>query len=685
MRILTLIGLTGLGAANMIDVIEDYKAPPTNCVYGCDDWKNINSSYWKDGKVPTNAGNHCAQPGAVVNDYHLGAWCVCAPRNATDGETDESLPPASWDFLGNFRCETDKKQFGDTPPPGFLYDTQPGLTGSLYYKDKITLTECESLCHNNLTNCDFVSWGNGGWCYVSEWCQNQVASGSYQTYNDGAKPVPPAPTPEPTKRGYCTSLMGVPEQINIQIASPNSVVLSFVTFESATPKSPPTAMVNSTTTTFTGVTHNHTTHAGDRVYFMHFILVDNLQPKQMYTYKVKSGSPAAQWSAEYTFRAPHDEGETKVNIYGDLGIYWWNSLEWLQKDCLEGESDLIIHMGDHAYNEGQDDEKRGDSYMNGFQPVLSQCSWLPNVGNHEFYDGADIQRYLDSTWEQYQLPRSTATSALGYLLSTASHNGAGLQSSTPSGTSRYFSVDIGLFHFIALDLNIYYNTDVCGDPCRKAQLAWLEQDLIAANKNRESKPWVIAFSHFPLFCTGCNVDNLAAYYDSEEAEHFGINNKTESQAWGRSAAHLDLLKKKGYKDQSTGVSSAQTIKELHPLFEKYGLDMYLAGHWHYYESLFPSMPGNSSCLPCAVPTQQNFNEPNTTVHVTTGNAGPPGPNSFVDPIPASRFRSTEYGYGRLTAHNKTHLTYTQFLNSNGTEQDSFTIYQPNHGPFSLKK
>lgn len=33
------------------------------------------------------------------------------------------------------------------------------------------------------------------------------------------------------KWDYCTSAFGVPEQINVQIADPGSVVVSFVTFE----------------------------------------------------------------------------------------------------------------------------------------------------------------------------------------------------------------------------------------------------------------------------------------------------------------------------------------------------------------------------------------------------------------------------------------------------------------------
>jgi hypothetical protein len=44
-------------------------------------------------------------------------------------------------------------------------------------------------------------------------------------------------------------------------------------------------------------------------------------------------------------------------------VYSWNNMANLQKDTTDGTADLVIHMGDHAYNEGMDDERRADGYM----------------------------------------------------------------------------------------------------------------------------------------------------------------------------------------------------------------------------------------------------------------------------------------------------------------------------------
>ena len=89
------------------------------------------------------------------------------------------------------------------------------------------------------------------------------------------------------KWGYCTSKELVPEQVNVQLAGPDSVVISWVTFGDDGKFTPPTATVNGKI--ISGVTHTHRTAAGDRTYFMHFVRVGDLEPRKTY-YSVKSGS-----------------------------------------------------------------------------------------------------------------------------------------------------------------------------------------------------------------------------------------------------------------------------------------------------------------------------------------------------------------------------------------------------------
>ena len=95
-------------------------------------------------------------------------------------------------------------------------------------------------------------------------------------------------------------------------------------------------------------------------------------------------------------------------------------------------------MGDHCYNLGMEDDRKGDAYMNALQPLLATCPWIPIIGNHEGADGDHTHRYLNQTWgEAYANPlrgsTSTATSALGHILTKGTFLGAGLHGTTSPG------------------------------------------------------------------------------------------------------------------------------------------------------------------------------------------------------------------------------------------------------------
>ena len=112
--------------------------------------------------------------------------------------------------------------------------------------------------------------------------------------------------------GYCTSADQVPEQVNIQAASPDTVVVSFVTFEGTAPPQAPFAAIQKSGSTGSpdvkrGVTHTYTTPAGNRTYYFHFVKFDGLEQSEMYDYSVKSGSEGAPWSKKYTFMSPPPE------------------------------------------------------------------------------------------------------------------------------------------------------------------------------------------------------------------------------------------------------------------------------------------------------------------------------------------------------------------------------------------
>ena len=214
----------------------------------------------------------------------------------------------------------------------------------------------------------------------------------------------------------CTAPLFVPEQINLQLANSTTVVVSFVTHEQSPPDAPPLARFGLASddgppsASLSGVSHWYqTSHLNGtppgkklkndclgpiagrkcnvRNITMHFIRFSSLEPRQKYTYQVRSGgsSRPEAWSKPYTFRAPYGSaaksaGATRVAIYGDMGNVVGNNMGNLRAGCASGAIDAVVHMGDHAYDMGGGNDYHGDAYMQAFQGVLAQCPWLPVIG-----------------------------------------------------------------------------------------------------------------------------------------------------------------------------------------------------------------------------------------------------------------------------------------------------------------
>ena len=245
-------------------------------------------------------------------------------------------------------------------------------------------------------------------------------------------------------------------QINLQFAAPGVVVASFVTFDRTfDPSSPskPEAMMapeGQEMQSVLGVSHRYDklseVYAAN--YTFHFIKFAGLKAGQRYQYKVRSGLPGGTWSATFVFRGPvssEKAAPTRWAAYGDMGHSHYNCMDNVRQDCAAGKIDAVLHMGDHAYDMGNGGDRRGDAYMNAFQPAIAGCPWIPVIGNHETNDGDNTERFLNMTfgeagYQSLSSLRSTATTALGDFLTKTTLLGAGAHSGVPSNTSQYFAV-----------------------------------------------------------------------------------------------------------------------------------------------------------------------------------------------------------------------------------------------------
>jgi hypothetical protein len=158
---------------------------------------------------------------------------------------------------------------------------------------------------------------------------------------------------------YCNPGSVAPEQINLQVASQDVVVASFVTHDKAMPSasSPPVAMFGETQASskpVNGVSHYYkqVSDSEGMNYILHFVKFDSLKPSTTYTYKVKSGADGALWSAWFNFTSLGDAtGPTRIGMYGDMGHSHFNPMANLLADCQAGSIEAIVHMGDHAYGQ----------------------------------------------------------------------------------------------------------------------------------------------------------------------------------------------------------------------------------------------------------------------------------------------------------------------------------------------
>merc|ERR1712100_349708 len=85
-----------------------------------------------------------------------------------------------------------------------------------------------------------------------------------------------------------------------------------------------------------------------------------------------------------------------------------------------------------------------------------------------------------------------------------------------SSTSRYYSEDLGLIHFAAIDFSPYYFSST-EKGWRQPQLEWLEEDLESVDRSKT--PWVVVMGHYPLYCSSITLG--AAHADMDPMDELG--------------------------------------------------------------------------------------------------------------------------------------------------------------------
>uniref|UniRef100_A0A914QEN2 Purple acid phosphatase n=1 Tax=Panagrolaimus davidi TaxID=227884 RepID=A0A914QEN2_9BILA len=390
-----------------------------------------------------------------------------------------------------------------------------------------------------------------------------------------------------------------PQQVHISLGEdPFSMVITWVTFEYA-----PTPIILYGPTIATtlrypyGHTNNFTYNNVTR--YVHTGTLSNLEPNTKYYYKVGT---IEGWSGLFnftTFPAGNDF-KFRVCCFGDLAYRHGNIILDLFDAARNGWFDMIIHVGDIAYDLHSDDcdGNCGDKFMTELEPIFSHIPYMVIAGNHE-NDHHNFSHFHN----RFRMPGEVG----------GHHN------------NQYYSFNLGAAHFFGVSTEHYGYMDEYGKAPILSQYSWLTSDLQEANKNRATRPWIIGYQHRPFYCS-----NTECHEDDEP------------------------LIRKGDHD----------IPGLEPVYISNKIDLVFCGHMHSYERFYPianlvSNGGNGydSCKD----TSSVYHNAAAPAYIVTGSAGCHTPKtSFGSPHLGSACRSDDWGYTIMSVYNHTHIHLYQW-------------------------
>ncbi|CAH2041217.1 unnamed protein product, partial [Iphiclides podalirius] len=206
-----------------------------------------------------------------------------------------------------------------------------------------------------------------------------------------------------------------------------------------------------------------------RSQWIHRVLLKDLKHDTRYVYHVGS---EYGWSEDFWFKTPPagEDWVVRAAIFGDMGNKNAHSLSYLQDEAQRGHFDVVLHVGDFAYDMHDEGARVGDQFMRQIQPLAAHVPYMACPGNHE-------EAYNFSNYRaRFSMP--------------GAHE------------SLYYSFDLGPVHFVSISTELYYFLQY-GLKVLEGQFRWLQRDLAEANKekNRRTRPWIVLYSHRPMYCS----------------------------------------------------------------------------------------------------------------------------------------------------------------------------------------
>ncbi len=296
-------------------------------------------------------------------------------------------------------------------------------------------------------------------------------------------------------------------------------------------------------------------------------LLTELAPDTDYYYSIDGNESETQrfHTAPAAGSLPED-GNTHIWILGDSGTATMTHAitgeprhageaaavrdGFLRYNAAQGAAepiDLLLMLGDNAYNEGTDAQWQGavfDLYTN----ILSQTPVWPTIGNHDIGSGTFKLKTAGTIFvggvstsadpNSYVVEENANPVRVPYLniFSLPANGEAG---GVASGTEQYYSFDYGNVHVVSLDSQL----SARDQQQRATMREWLIEDL-----SNNTLDWTIVIFHHPPYTKGSHDS------DTIPSTNAGIDTPI-----------VDMR------------------EEFTPVFEDYGVDLVYSGHSHSYE------------------------------------------------------------------------------------------------------
>ncbi|MHA8065855.1 purple acid phosphatase family protein [Aquirufa sp. ROCK2-A2] len=353
----------------------------------------------------------------------------------------------------------------------------------------------------------------------------------------------------------------------------------------------------------------------------HELEIHHLSPNQKYYYSIGSTEKLEAASSEQFIKTIPKTGSTQAIRIWALGDFGAGTEnQKLVKDAL------INYVGD----------KKPDAWI-----------WL---GDNAYNNGKDDE-YQQNVFNIYQKDFLQNTALYP---SPGNHDYAGKHDSSlppyfqiftlptkgetggvPSGTESYYSVDYGNVHLISLNTEEMNTDGTYLFDGKGAQAEWLIKDL-EANK----LPWVIAYFHKPPYTKGS--------HDSDFEK--------------------DLILMR---------------KNVTPIFEKYKVDVVIAGHSHVYERTY-ALQGHTELNKSFDPNKHIVeskkgenkyvvdNNGQGVIYVVCGSGGKVGGKQKEYPLNAAIYSNNQEG-GSMIFDIKNRTLMAKWIASNGKVLDQFSI------------